>query len=109
MQKRISILGSTGSIGVNALSIIAHLREEFTVKYLSANQNIELLIDQVTTFKPKGICVVDEKSYQIFADKLKKFDIEILIGRQGLLEMSSRCDVDTVSYTHLTLPTNREV
>ena len=94
MQKRISILGSTGSIGVNALSIIAHLREEFTVEYLSANQNIELLIDQVITFNPKGICVVDEKSYQIFANRLKKFDIEILVGRQGLLEMSSRCDVD---------------
>ena len=43
MQKRISILGSTGSIGVNALDIIAHLKEEFTVEYLSANQNIELL------------------------------------------------------------------
>ena len=61
MSKRISILGSTGSIGGNALKVASHLREELEVVYLSANQNTDLLIKQALQFNPKAVCIVDEK------------------------------------------------
>ena len=47
MKKKLSILGSTGSIGLNALKIISHLKDQFEVKYLSSNTNYELLIEQI--------------------------------------------------------------
>ena len=52
MSKRISILGSTGSIGVNALKVGSHLKDELDIIYLSANRNAELLIQQAKEFLP---------------------------------------------------------
>ena len=53
MKRRISILGSTGSIGVNALKVISHLQNELEVVYLSANKNMALLLEQIKIYQPK--------------------------------------------------------
>ena len=53
MSKRISILGSTGSIGVNALKVASHLKDKLDIVYLSANRNAELLVKQAKEFQPK--------------------------------------------------------
>ena len=50
MKKRLSILGSTGSIGVSALDVVNHLNDEFEICYLSANSNVTTLIEQVIKF-----------------------------------------------------------
>lgn len=93
--KNIAILGSTGSIGRNSLSVINNLSDRFNVTYLSTNTNIELLQNQITQFKPRGVVVLDETR----APALRLIvgnSVEILTGREGLLEIVRRDDVDVV-------------
>ena len=94
MKKRISILGSTGSIGINTLKILTNLKNEFEVICLTANTNCNLLIDQARRFNPESVCIVDESSYEKIKNALSFTDIEILSGRSGLLEVSQRDNVD---------------
>ena len=94
MPKRISILGSTGSIGVNALKVSSHLKDELDIIYLSANRNAELLIQQAKEFQPKAVCIVDESAFPDVQNALMHLDIEILTGREGLLELAARDNVD---------------
>ena len=94
MSKRISILGSTGSIGVNALKVSSHLKDELDIIYLSANRNAKLLIQQAKEFQPKAVCIVDESAFPDVQNALMHLDIEILTGREGLLELAARDDVD---------------
>ena len=93
--KNIAILGSTGSIGRNSLSVIHNLSNRFCVTYLSTNTNIELLQSQIAQFKPRGVVVLDEAKAAalriIVGDS-----VEVLTGREGLLEIVRRDDVDIV-------------
>ncbi|MBT3502542.1 MAG: 1-deoxy-D-xylulose-5-phosphate reductoisomerase [Candidatus Marinimicrobia bacterium] len=94
MSRRITILGSTGSIGVNALKVVAHLKDELNIVYLSANKNANLLIEQAMKFKPSAVCIVDEDAYPKVKKAMTDLGIETLTGREGLLELSARNDVD---------------
>ena len=94
MAKRISILGSTGSIGVNTLKVSSHLKDKLDIIYLSANRNAKLLIQQAKEFQPKAICIVDKSAFPDVQNALMHLDIEILTGRAGLLELAARDDVD---------------
>ena len=94
MTKRISILGSTGSIGVNALKVANHLKDEVEIVCLSANANAERLIEQANRFKPRAVAVVDHSAYQIVKGELNSKSIDVLEGREGLLELAGRDDVD---------------
>ena len=94
MKKKVTILGSTGSIGVNALNVINNL--EIDIVGLSANTNSQLLIDQAKKFQPESVSIVDEDAYLIVKDALKNTSIDVLCGKNGLLEISSRDDVDLV-------------
>ena len=94
MSKQISILGSTGSIGVNALKVSSHLKDELDIIYLSANRNAKLLIQQAKEFQPKAICIVDKSAFPDVQNALMHLDIEILTGREGLLELAERDNVD---------------
>jgi len=94
MPKRISILGSTGSIGVNSLEVISHLKNKLEVIYLTAHRNADLLVQQALKFKPKAICISDESKYNDVKRQLNNTSIKIYQGREGLLEIASRDDVD---------------
>ena len=94
MKKKVTILGSTGSIGVNALDVINNL--EIDIVGLSANTNSQLLIEQAKKFQPESVSIVDEDAYLIVKDALKNTSIDVLCGKNGLLEISSRDDVDLV-------------
>jgi len=94
MAKNISILGSTGSIGVNALNVVNHLSDDFKVKYLTAYKNGDKLIEQALTFRPKAVAVVDENVAKIVEERLKTEKIDVLVGREGLLEIAGKTDVD---------------
>ena len=96
MKRRISILGATGSIGVNALKVVSHLENELEVVYLSANKNMTLLIKQIKKYQPKAVCIVDEESYNQVKEEVQSLNIEILFGRSGLLELAKRSDVDVM-------------
>ncbi|MBT3299624.1 MAG: 1-deoxy-D-xylulose-5-phosphate reductoisomerase [Candidatus Marinimicrobia bacterium] len=96
MGKNISILGSTGSIGVNALLVSKHLSDEINVQYLSAYKNGKKLIEQALTFRPKAVAVVDLETAKRVQEALKNESIEVLAGREGLLEIAGKTDVDLV-------------
>ena len=83
MVKTISILGSTGSIGVNALKVISNLKKPFKVKYLSTNKNVDLLLSQIKEHKPKSVAVVDELAAKNIKSSLDEMGIELLTGKIG--------------------------
>ncbi|HMB96180.1 MAG TPA: hypothetical protein VKK61_09090, partial [Tepidisphaeraceae bacterium] len=92
MNKRIAILGSTGSIGCNALEVIQHLGDPYRAIALSGNRNVEKLIEQTKKYRPAAIAVADES----LAEQLKHLDAQIYVGPGGLSEMVCRDDVDIV-------------
>lgn len=96
-MKRIALLGSTGSIGVNALKVISSLSDKFEITALCADSNIKALALQARKFDPKVLCVRDAP----LAGKLKALvpsDVNILSGAKGLEEIVSRKDVDIVIF-----------
>ena len=94
MLKTLSILGSTGSIGVNALEVISNLENCFKVKYLSTYKNVDLLVSQIKKHKPKAVAVVDETAAKKIKGTLDAMGIKLLTGRVGLLDLSQRNDLD---------------
>ena len=94
-MKKILILGSTGSIGTNALELIRNNREKYEVVGISGNKNIELLKKQIEEFKPTLIYVGTEQD----ALNLKKeysFLKEVYFGENGLAELSKNSDYDII-------------
>ena len=94
MRKRLSILGSTGSIGTNALEVISNLNDAFEITYLSTYKNVELLFDQVKKYNPKAVVVVDEVEAKKVESAIERLGIDLLTGRAGLLDLSQRSDID---------------
>ena len=94
-KKHIAILGSTGSIGQSSLEVIGNLSDRFCVTYLTANKNVELLLEQVKKHKPRGVVVLDERNAPALRSALNG-SVEVLAGEQGLLEIVRRDDVDIV-------------
>ncbi|MCX7908837.1 MAG: 1-deoxy-D-xylulose-5-phosphate reductoisomerase [Ignavibacteria bacterium] len=93
--KNVTILGSTGSIGIQTLQVIEKSNGIFNILYLTTNQNIDILAKQINKFKPKGVVISDYKSYLLFKKKYN-FDIEILYGSEGLTEVASKSENDIV-------------
>ncbi len=96
MARKLSILGSTGSIGQNALKVVDNIKGDFHVIYLTANSNHELLIEQALKYRPQAVSIVDSSAGKIVEDKLRKEKIEVLVGREGLLELARRSNIDLV-------------
>ncbi|CUS97391.1 1-deoxy-D-xylulose-5-phosphate reductoisomerase [Candidatus Kryptonium thompsonii] len=94
-MKRIAILGSTGSIGKNAIEVILNFPNRFKVTYLAVNKNIKLLLEQVKLLKPKGVVIFDKEKAEEFSNFVNG-EVEVLSGEEGLLEVVSRDDVDIV-------------
>jgi len=93
-MRKIGILGSTGSIGTQTLEVIEAIDEQFKIIYLTANNNVELLIKQVEKFNPKYICIGDSNLKNKLENLLNLNNIKIFHGRQGLLELASCDEVD---------------
>lgn len=92
-MKRVLILGSTGSIGINTLNVIREFPELFSVEGLSVNSGIDILEQQINEFKPRVVCVCEEK----FAVELKKRignKCEVLSGKSGLVKIAADYDYD---------------
>ena len=95
MQKRIAILGSSGSIGQQTLEVISQFPKEFTPTYLTVNNNAKVLLAQIQRYKPKGVVVLDEKIGKELRKSVNSAT-EVLYGMEGLLEIVQREDVDIV-------------
>ena len=96
MTKRIAILGSTGSIGRNALLVVDALGPEYSVVALSAHSKIELLAEQTKRYKPKFVAVTNSEYTEQFRGYLGDFDVEVLEGADGLAGIAELEDVDIV-------------
>jgi 1-deoxy-D-xylulose-5-phosphate reductoisomerase len=95
-MKRITLLGSTGSIGKNALEVIRRFPDLYTAQYLSANSNVELLAEQALRYKPKGVVIADMSLEQSLRDALRGTSIEVMSGTDALCEIARRADTDFV-------------
>ena len=94
-MKRLSILGSTGSIGCNVLNIVEMFPQEFTVQALAAKSNVVLLARQIKQFRPMLAVVFDEKRARELRDLIgSEVDIEILFGETGYQTAATLGSVD---------------
>ncbi|OGS21545.1 MAG: 1-deoxy-D-xylulose-5-phosphate reductoisomerase [Elusimicrobia bacterium RIFOXYA2_FULL_39_19] len=94
-MKNLVILGSTGSIGIQALEVARHLKSEIKVTGISSYSNINLLQQQIKEFKPSVVCTGNETDATYLRKKYKK-NIEILSGNNGLSVMASYSEADIV-------------
>ncbi len=96
-MKEITILGSTGSIGVNTLDVISRHRDKFNIKALTANTNLDVFLEQCIQYKPEYAVMADEECASKLEEKLKKEapDISVLSGADGLLQVA---ELETVDY-----------
>lgn len=95
VAKRVTVLGSTGSIGVNTLDVIAHARkvygpDSFPIVALTAGGNVNRLIEQAKLFRPQIAVVADERQYQELKNALAGTGIETAAGRTAIVEAARR-------------------
>jgi 1-deoxy-D-xylulose-5-phosphate reductoisomerase len=95
-MKKIVILGSTGSIGLNALKVVSDMPGYFEVLGLSANANTEILARQVREFKPRMVSLFEPRASEEFKMGLNGACQHLPPGVEGLVEMASHPDVDLV-------------
>ena len=95
-MKNIVILGSTGSIGRNALSVIREEPQNFRVKGLSARSNVDLLEKQVAEFHPETVVITDEEAGKRFLSKPLAKKVKVILGEEGFLELVKMPEVDLV-------------
>jgi 1-deoxy-D-xylulose-5-phosphate reductoisomerase len=95
-KRNIAILGSTGSIGRQALEVIKAHPDRFVVEVLVANNNVDLLIKQALEFKPNAVVIGDEKKYKEVADVLLKHDIKVYAGAESIVQIMEMDTIDLV-------------
>ncbi len=95
-KKNIAILGSTGSIGTQALEVIAAHPEAFEVEVLTAQNNAALLIEQAIKFKPNAVVIVNEDHYITVKDALAKEDVKVYAGEKALADIVQMETIDLV-------------
>ena len=95
-MKKITILGSTGSVGSNALKVVREHPKKFDVKYLTANKNSKLIVDQCREFKPDAVVINNVKTAEIVYKELLNDGIKVLSGRNNIIKISKDKDIDLV-------------
>ncbi len=96
MQKRIAILGSTGSIGTQALEVIASHPDKFEVEILTALNNTNLLIEQSMRFAPNVVVIGNEEHYEKVRDALENYPIKVYAGEEAISQVVGFDSVDLV-------------
>ncbi|MDF2820687.1 MAG: 1-deoxy-D-xylulose 5-phosphate reductoisomerase [Clostridiales bacterium] len=94
-MRKISILGSTGSIGKQTLEI-ANDNEDIKICALSANSNIALLEEQARTYKPEMVCVMQPEQAKELSLKLRDTNVKVVTGVEGLIEIATLDSIDMV-------------
>lgn len=95
-KKGIAILGSTGSIGTQALEVIASYPDKFDLQVITANNNADLLIEQAKQFKPNVVVIVREDLYDKVKSALQDEPIHVYTGEDVLAQVVAYQDVDVV-------------
>ena len=95
-MKQIAILGSTGSIGSQALEVIEAHSEEYSVYALTANNNVELLIEQAKKFLPDTVVIANENHYSTLCEALKDLPIKVYAGSDAINQIVTASPIDIV-------------
>lgn len=96
IKKKIAILGSTGSIGTQALEIAKTQKEKIDIEVLTANSNADLLIKQALEFKPNHVVIADETKYYYVKEALESKDIKVFAGSKAIAELMEITSADIV-------------
>lgn len=94
-MKKISILGSTGSIGTQTLDVISHYPEQYTVEGLSGGHNIKLLAEQIRQFRPRKASVATKELAEQLSLEIPS-DVKVYYGEEGLIEIAAGTDAEFV-------------
>ena len=95
-KKQIAILGSTGSIGTQALQVIGEHPDRFEARILTANTRWQLLAEQARQFKPAAVVIADEQYYPSLRDSLSDLPIQVYAGADALCQVVESSEVDMV-------------
>ena len=95
-MRKIAILGSTGSIGTQTLEVVEANPERFSVEVLTANNHVDLLIEQALKFHPDSVVIANEEKYPLLRDALQHEDIKVFAGADALAQIVTFADVDLV-------------
>jgi 1-deoxy-D-xylulose-5-phosphate reductoisomerase len=95
-KKKIAILGSTGSIGTQALDIARANPDKIEIEVLTANSNADLLIVQALEFKPNHVVIADESKYQFVKESLSNEDIKVFAGSKSIEDMMEITSADMI-------------
>lgn len=95
-KKGIAILGSTGSVGTQALEVIASFPDQFELVVLTANTNADLLIDQAKKFQPNTVVIGDEQRYEEVKNALWEDDIKVYTGDEALQQVVEMGEIQVV-------------
>src|ERR1044072_4313844 len=93
-KKNIAIFGSTGSIGIQALDVIAAHPDKFRVEVLTARQNADLLIEQALKFRPNAVVIADEDQYENVKSVLFDKGIKVFAGSRAMVEVAAWDNID---------------
>ena len=93
-MKNIGILGSTGSIGKQALDVISNHKNKFKVKFLAANNNVDILIKQCKKFQPEYVCIYNKSKYKYLKNNCNVKNV--LSGHDGLIELCETSNIDVI-------------
>ncbi|MFA8435721.1 MAG: 1-deoxy-D-xylulose-5-phosphate reductoisomerase [Marinifilaceae bacterium] len=96
MSKNIALLGSTGSIGTQTLEVVEANPEEFVVDVLTANNNVELLVEQAKKFHPNVVVIANEEKYPLVSEALKDEPIKVYAGMDAITQVVQMSSIDVV-------------
>jgi len=96
MVKRISILGSTGSIGTSTLEVVSLFPDRFKVVGLTAGENIDKIETQIRRFKPSIVSLASEEAAKNLRDRCEDINVEVLSGMEGLIRISTIPEADII-------------
>ena len=95
-KKGIAILGSTGSIGTQALEVIVAYPDYFDLQVITAHKNVDLLIEQALKFRPNSVVISDDSQYKKLKEALWQEEIHVYCGEDALCQVVESTEVDTV-------------
>lgn len=96
MKKRLAILGSTGSIGTQSLEVVAQNTEQFEVEVLTANNNVDLLIEQTKKFQPNVIVIANKEKYKYVSEALAGEPVKVYAGSEAINQVVQMETIDMV-------------
>ncbi len=96
MKKRLAILGSTGSIGTQSLEVVDAFPELFSVEVLTANNNVDILIQQAKKYHPNVVVIANSEKYGYLKEALAKEPIKVYAGIESVAQVAAMSNIDMV-------------